>query len=444
MSSPLDQAPPDHDELLDGLASGLLPEQVPDWPRAASLLPIFGLARSLFSRSPADTALKLIVLLALAKVEGRFSRERIRTLVPHLAEDRLEAVVTSLYGGGWLELRASDNTYRLRPLALYTLSVLLAADFEGQSNANLLIRAVEAVAFGDRVDQGTTGHLLAVLLGELETQAEQAREVLGRGTPRQLIRFSRHEVGEQIRYVTQVLSTIEERMDASSEHFSRLVRIHESLQQILRAHEGLSRRLAEWSLKRLETSDAGYSLAALCDAVLGASDDELVQVVADGTVRAPAPSVCLVTERLLTRHRTARPTMAKEKAAFVYEPPPLPDVGELALEDIDPVARVAALLASLLEQGADDTTLTRAVLSSADDFADAVYQLTLLARLEGRSTAEGVELAPGVVVRLSGQTVAARDLVGMDREEALQTLTRLGVLVDVPGRGLHSTLRVQR
>jgi hypothetical protein len=444
MSSPLDPQLPDHDEVLEGLSPGLLPEHVPDWDRAKSLLPIFGLARSLFSTSPADTALKLVVLLALAKVEGRFSRERVRTLVPYLDPDKLEALVSRLYKGGWLELRASDNTYRLRPLALYTLSVLLAADFQGQTSANLLMRAVEALAFGDRVDPQTTGHLLAVLLAELETQAEQARDILGRGTPRQLIRFSRQQVGEQIRYVAQVLSAIEERMDATSAHFGRLVRIHASLQQILRAHEGLSRRLSEWSLKRLETSDAGYSLAALSDAVMGASDPEMAVVMTDGIVQVPARSVCLVTERLLTRHRTTRPTMAKEKAAFVYEPPPPTPVEELALQEIDPVARIAALLAELLESGADDAEITRALLGQSQDFADAVFQLNLLARLQGRSTERGIELVPGVVVKLSGRSFDSKELIDLDRQQALKTLLRIGVLVEIPQRGLHATLQIER
>ena len=86
---------------------------------------------------------------------------------------------------------------------------------------------METVAFGDRVDADTTAHLLAMLLAELETQAERAREVLGRGTPRQLIRFSRQEVADQIRHVQQVLSAVEERTQAGSQHFARIVRIRE-------------------------------------------------------------------------------------------------------------------------------------------------------------------------------------------------------------------------
>ena len=108
----------DPDELLEGLAPGVGPERLPEWERAASVLPVFGLVRSLFSTSAVDTVLKLVVLLALAKVEGRFSRDRIRVLVPFVDERKLESIVTSLYGGGWLDLRRQDQSYRIAPIGL--------------------------------------------------------------------------------------------------------------------------------------------------------------------------------------------------------------------------------------------------------------------------------------------------------------------------------------
>lgn len=432
-----------HDELLDGLASGVLPEQLPEWARVRSALPVFELARSLFYNSAADTALKLVVLLNLARVEGRFRRERIRSLVPALAPDKLDAIVTALYRGGWLELRAMDNSYRLRPLGLYLLSVLLAADFGSQNPANLLIRAVETIAYGDRIDSsgGTTGHLLAMLLAELETQAATARQIIGHGTPRQLIRFSREEVRDQVRHVVQVLSAIEERMDESSEHFARLVRIHGSLQEILRAHEGLASRLAEWNLKRLETSDAGYGLAALSDAVMGASEDELLALLGEGCLYPNTPARHLSTERLLTRHRSASRSVARQRAAFVYEPPPEPELGALELAEVDPVTRLSERLAEALSRaGGAPVDLTTMLVEHAEDFADAVYQLNLLARIEGRSDKLEIELEPGLCVRIRAAAVDSAELAGLGAAQAIERLVSSGALVSLGPKGVHSAI----
>jgi hypothetical protein len=430
---------PDPDELLDALAAGVLPEQLPDWDRATSSLPVFDLCRSLFSTSPADTVLKLVVLLALSKSEGRFSRERTRTLVPHLDSGKLDLLITSLYKGGWLQLRASDNTYRLPPQAFFLLNLLIAADFAGQTPANMLVRAVETVAFGDRIDQETTGHLLSVLLAELQTQAEQARRILAEGTPRQLIRFSRQEVRDQILHVGQVISAIEERTDASSDHFARLVHIHEALQEILRSHEGLGRRLAEWNLKRLETSDAGYSLVALGDAVLGSTDDELLEFLPSGILSVPAPAVCLVTRRLLTRHRTTRPSMARERASFEYQPPTDSNIDEVTLDDVDPLQRVRQRVLAAIESG---QSITAALLEDAKDFHDAVFQLNLLARIEGREPADDIELTEGVRIQLHTPAVDPVQLLGLSTEQALEHLVQSRILVDIKTLGLHPQLEV--
>ena len=429
----------DQDELLDALASGVLPEQLPDWDRATTVLPVFQLCRSLFSTSPADTALKLVLLLSLAKAEGRFSRDRARTLVPHLDSDKTDRLLTSLYSGGWLDLRASDNTYRMPPLAFFLLNLLVASDFSGQTPANMLVRAVETVAFGDRIDQESTAHLLALLLAELETQAEHARRVLAEGTPRQLIRFSRQQVRDQILHVSQVISAIEERTDASSDHFARLVRIHEALQGILRAHEGLGRRLADWSLKRLETSEGGYSLVALGDAILGADEDEMSALIDRGAVRPPSPAVSLVTRRLLTRHRTTRPSLRQERETFAYEPPPEPEIGEVTLGEVDPVKRVRERVAKAIAEG---RSVTEALLEDVADFNDAVHQLTLLARIEGRRVEDTIELVPGVQIRLDARSADPESLHGLSGPDALERLVELGVLFATPRHGLHTRVEV--
>ena len=431
----------DLSDLHAVLGDNVSPERLPDWGRATSVLPIFPLCRSLFSQSPADTALKLVLLLTLSKAEGRFTKERIRTLLPHLDSEKLDRLVDSLYNGGWLQLRATDNTYRLVPVAFFLLNLLVASDFAGQTPANLLVRAVETVAFGDRIDADSTGHLLAMLLAELETQAEHARSILADGTPRQLIRFSRLEVRSQLVHVGQVLSAIEERTDASSEHFGHLVRLHESIQEILRAHEGLGRRLAEWNLKRLETSDAGYSLAALSDAILGSSDEDMLDLIRNRAIVPTPPAVGLVTRRLLTRHRTTRPSLAKEREAFEYVPPPEPEVGQMSLSDIDPVQRVRDRLAAALESGQD---LTEALLADVEDFADAIYQLTLLARIEGRSTADGLELLPGVRLRFGVRQADPADLLNLQTDDALAALVSAGVLVRTATGGIHPRIDVLR
>ncbi len=262
-------------ELREGLAPGVAPEHVDGLEEAEGILPIAKLARSLFPTSNAATALKLVVLFQLARADGRFNRERIRSLNRSIATDRLDAIVTSLHDGGWLELRDLDRTYRVSPLGHYFLSVLRAAGFAGKGSANLLIRAAETVRFGSAVDAGSETRLLGLLLAQTEAVADRARETLRLGRPRDLIRFSREEVRSQLEHVDQVLRALEERFQQSPALFDRIVRIHEAMQVILRAHKGLQDRLAEWNLKTLETAGAGYSLTALCDAVMGASDAEV-------------------------------------------------------------------------------------------------------------------------------------------------------------------------
>lgn len=348
----------DHDELLDALASGVLPEQLPDWDRAVTVLPVFQLCRALFSTSPADTTLKVVLLLALAKAEGRFTRERVRTLVPHLDSDKTDLLLTSLYKGGWLHLRASDNTYRLPPVAFFLLNLLVASDFAGQTPANMLVRAVETVAFGDRIDQESTGHLLAVLLAELETQAEHARRVLAEGTPRQLIRFSRQEVRDQILHVGQVISAIEERTEASSDHFARLVRIHEALQDILRAHEGLGRRLAELNLKRLETSEGGYSLAALGVRDLRAELEYAVGVPLEDLVRFHV-DVALTAGPARFRYRGVPVDLRGSEPWMAITEPVAANLSDLELEGVDELVCIEnqTPFESLLYEGLAETSM---------------------------------------------------------------------------------------
>jgi len=431
-------------ELREGLAPGVSPANVDGLEEAEGILAVARLARSLFSTSPASTVLKLVVLFQLARADGRFSRERIRSLNRSIAEDRLDAIVTSLHEGGWLELRDVDRTYRVSALAQYFLSVLRAAGFGGQSSANLLIRAAETLRFGAAVDAGSEARLLGLLLAQTEAVADRARETLRSGRPRDLMRFSREEVRSQLEHVDQVLTTLEERFMQSPALFERIVRIHEAMQTILRAHKGLQDRLAEWNLKTLETAGAGYSLTALCDAVMGASDQELQEAVQSSAVSLPGPVVAFSTEDAITRSLTSRVAARSAREAFVYEPPPEAQTSLLRLEDVDPVARLRSALRELSAQLSPDESAPAMawIMANAVDFADAVFLLNLLARLEGQSS-PGIEVG-GVLLRpetVDADPEAWRDL---DPAAAIDALVRLGVLAQVPGKGIHSEVRLRR
>lgn len=421
-----------------------MPEHVDGLEEAEGILVVARLARSLFSTSSAATALKLVVLFQLARADGRFSRERIRSINRSIAEDRLDAIVTSLHDGGWLELRDVDRTYRVSALGHYFLSVLRAAGFPGQGAANLLIRAAETVRFGSAVDAGSETRLLGLLLAQTEAVADRARETLRVGRPRDLIRFSREEVRSQLEHVDQVLRALEERFQQSPVLFDRIVRIHEAMQVILRAHKGLQDRLAEWNLKTLETAGAGYSLTALCDAVMGASDAEVQGVVTSGAVSLPGSVVAFSTEGAITRALTSRIAARSARETFVYEPPAEPDASAMRLEDVDPVARLRSALRELstnLPPG-EAVSSTAWVTASATDFADAVFLLNLLARVEGQSSAgievDGVALKPEIV---DADPEAWRDL---EPAEAIEALVRLGVLARVSGKGVHTEIRLRR
>lgn len=431
-------------ELREWLAPGVSPEHVDGLEEAEGILPVAKLARSLFSTTGAATPLKLVVLFQLARADGRFTRERIRSLNRSIATDRLDAIVTSLHDGGWLELRDVDRSYRVSPLGHYFLSVLRAAGFAGQGSANLLIRAAETVRFGSAVDAGSETRLLGLLLAQTESVADRARETLRVGRARDLIRFSREEVRSQLEHVDEVLRALEERFQQTPALFERIVRIHEAMQTILRAHKGLQERLAEWNLKTLETAGAGYSLTSLCDAVMGATDPEILAAVASGAITPPGPVVAFSTEDAITRSVTARIAARTAREAFVYEAPSEPQLDALRLEDVDPVARLRAALRGLSANLAPGDAVTSAtwIESHASDFTDAVFLLNLLARVEGQSgggiDVDGVVLVPEAP---AADPETWRDLAP---EEAIEALQRLGVLARVPGKGIHTDVRLRR
>ena len=245
----------------------------------------------------------------------------------------------------------------------------------------------------------------------------------------------------------QVLSTLEARLPEASEQFGRLVRLHEAMQAVLRAHEGLARRLTEWNLQRLETTDAGYSLSALCEAVVGASDEELEGAFTERALTPPGPAVGLSTDALLDRHRTDRATRRRARAPFVYASPPEPEVERLQPEDVDPVARLRAVLSEWGvgsgggggRRPGDELPLADVLAEHARDFADAVLQLGLLARLEGTEP-RGIDVGTDRRVlplspSLDGEALAA--------DVSVEALVEVGILARVPERGLHTAVSLR-
>jgi hypothetical protein len=141
---------------------------------------------------------------------------------------------------------------------------------------------------------------------------------------------------------------------------------------------------------------------------------------------------------------TSRIAARAAREAFVYEPPAEPDASAMRLEDVDPVARLRSALRELsanLPPG-EAVSSTAWVTASATDFADAVFLLNLLARVEGQSSAgievDGVALKPEIV---DADPEAWRDL---DPAAAIEALVRLGVLARVSGKGVHTEIRLRR
>jgi hypothetical protein len=152
------------------------------------------------------------------------------------------------------DLRESDHTYALSPHGLDLLSVFHAADFDSLAPANALARAAQDAAFGATLEGASSeaaGYLLEPLLVLLEDQVGQARVVLQQGRPYRMIDWSRREHRRQLETIQQVLTMLQERIDASSRAFHHVVRLHDAMQEIIRLHTGIHSRLREWNRDRL-------------------------------------------------------------------------------------------------------------------------------------------------------------------------------------------------
>lgn len=372
------------------LVGDAAPEGLDAFRFARGLVPAFGLVRALFSQSELDTVLKGMILFELSRTGGRSTLERIRALAGFLPADRVDALVRSLYQGGWLELRDADRSYALHPVGVQLLSLLYAADLGSLTPANAIARAAQNAEFGAKLDgsQAPLGFLLDNLRGLLDEQVEAARRVLTQGRPFQMIAWSRQQHDQQLETLGAVLEQLQARLDAASREFARVVRLHESMVQLMAMHTGIHARLREWNLERLYSSDAGYSLHQLCEAALGSEDEALAGALRRGLIQLPPRAPSLSTDEVLARFHGARRRLQPEAEAFAYTPPEAAPPQEFVAAAADPAAELRArLTARFAGRTAADPPLglgdwLAAPTQDALALGEAAWQLANLCRLE--------------------------------------------------------------
>lgn len=399
------------------LVSDVDPDKLEAFGFARGILPVFKLVRSLFSLDELDTCLKLMVLYELSRAGGRrFNLESIRRHVGFLEPSRTDGLVRSLYAGGWLRLRASDNAYGMTEEGLHLLGVLHAADMGSLNPANALARAAQNAAFGATLDgaDGAAAYLLDQLLVLLENQVEEARHVLSMGRPYRLIAWSRGEHARQLEIIRGVLGALQEKMEAASREFSRIVRIHESMQEIVRAHGSIHSRLREWNLDRLHTSEAGYSISQLVEALLGADDRTLEAAVDEGIIQAPLLPPSLTTDEVCMRFHAARRTGAKENTTFVYEPPTMPAFEPWTAVELDPASSLRQRIAERFAHREEGAELVLEDWLEANDLPEAAYEIATLCRLCNQGSTFHLDDGRLVALRIENSTafeIPPRDLL---------------------------------
>ena len=393
------------DSLVRALAEELeadQPGELDSWGFARKILPVFDLIRSLFSRDELNTALKLMLLYELTRVRGRFDKSRIRSAMPYLEADRVDRLVDSLYEGGWLELRAADRTYELSSTGTHLLAILHAADFENLSPDNVLSRAAQNAQFGAELDgaEETTGYLLDQLLGELQRQVDEAKNVMQKGRPFRLIEWSRRNHRRQLDIIRGVLDTLERQLEDTSEEFRRVVDIHEKMQAIVRLQTGINDRLREWNLEQLYTSGSGYSIPQLAEAVLGMDEEELERVVDENILQVPRLPPTLTTPEIRSRFHAARRTLSSQNDSYDYQPPDKPEPQPLKAHDLDMAGRLRRRLTDLLEaRTPEDPPVGPDEWLEAETLPGVAFELAMLSRLEGEGG--GIRLDDGRRARSS-------------------------------------------
>lgn len=430
------------DAISEALVSDVEPERLDAYSFARGILPAFRLVRSLFSQNETDTCLKLMLLYELSRTAGRYSLDRIRQHIGYLDPKRVEGLVHSLYQGEWLELRASDNSYALRPDGLNLLGVLHGANLSGLTPDNALARAAQNAEFSATLlgAQGKSTHfLLDQLLVLLESQVDSARGALQHGRAYQMIEWSRRQHSQQLDIIRRVLARLQEVLPESSTEFGRVVRLHEAMQEIVGLHTGINTRLREWNLERLHSSAAGYSFAALTEALLGAPDAALLGVIERRALSIPVQPPSLTTEEIRARFHGARRRLPQQEDPFDYAPPPAPAAEPLAVADRGASAELRARLTKLLTgRGPADPPLELDDWMTAPAFAVAAFEMATLAQLEGM---------PVVPIPLDDGRCAEVDLVtelalGVPPGELLAHLIEKGALRRLPA-GYLARVRIR-
>jgi hypothetical protein len=196
-----------------------------------------------------------------------------------------------------------------------------------------------------------------------------------------------------------VLETLSGRLDAASREFSRIVRLHEVIQELVRMHTGIHSRLQAWNLERLYSSETGYSLAQLAEAIMGASNIILETLPSTGILQiAPLPPT-LSTEEVAARFHGARRRLVEPSQTFVYSPPTVTDAGPLEIADLDPAGALRTHLTRCFAENPGPLGLEQWMRT---DFNTAIWELSLLCRLESEGPSFHLDDGRRVFVKLSG------------------------------------------
>jgi hypothetical protein len=426
-----DRGPANRDvaeEVAMALVGDVDPARLESFGFAGQILPVFRLVRALFSQNEVDTCLKLMLLHELTRTGGRWTIERIRAHARYLDPGRVEGLVRSLKEGEWLDLRDSDHSYALSARGIHLLSVMHAADFGSLSPANALARAAQNASFGatlDGADPNAVSYLLEQLLVLLEDQLDEARTVLQHGRPHRLIDWSRREHRRQLETIQNVLSTLQERLDASSRAFREVVRLHEAMQEIVRLHTGIHHRLREWNLDRLYAADAGYSIPELLEAVLGAEDTVLEQTIADGILQAPQLPPTLTFAELKERIHGARRKLPSQSEAYMYSPPPEVNSQPLTAADLDPAGVLRSHFSRLFaSRTAADPPIEIEMWTGNEGISETSWEFALVSRLQEGAGAFALDDGRQVEIVLEipiPRGIGARDLLAwLVEREALR------------------------
>lgn len=370
---------------LDEAVDAPRPRALASWSFARKIVPIYELVRALFGQNKLETGLRLMLLYELTQLRGRFDKSRIRSAMPYVPEEKVDRLAEALYRGGWLQLRASDQTYQLSSTGLQLLAVLHAADLSSLSPDNVLSRAAQNAEFGATLDgaEETTGYLLDQLLDILQRQVDEAKNVLQKGRPFRLIEWSRRNHKRQLDIIRGVLNALEEKLDGASEEFRRVVQIHERMQSVVRLQTGINDRLREWNLEQLYTSEAGYSIPQLVEAVLGADDDTLERTVHEDILQVPQLPPTLTTPEIRSRFHAARRSLPSQQETYTYEEPEEAESEPLESSALDMAGRLRLRLTELFEgRTPSDPPLPPDQWLESEALPGIAFELAMLSRLE--------------------------------------------------------------